>query len=70
MLNAFLKIFSDKEVELAAVQTKLLELILFQNEVNSFSQNSPRIFESENLKGEISIKSWKNNLEEDKRLIE
>jgi hypothetical protein len=34
MINDFLKIFSDKEVELAAVQTKLLELILFQNEVN------------------------------------
>jgi len=51
MLNAFLKIFSDKEVELETVPTKLLELILFQNEVNSFSQNSPQTFESENLKG-------------------
>jgi hypothetical protein len=66
VINNSLQIIVDKEKESITARSKFQELIVWKQNLNipGFVPFS----EIEQLKGEMALKSWENNLEESKRL--
>jgi hypothetical protein len=66
IINDSLQIIVDKEKELVNTRSKFHELIMWNQSINV--PGITQFTEFEQLKSEMAIKTWENNLEESKRL--